>query len=141
MQTEKRSSYRQKVRAAKDGPASSSKGDDTDMADAAGAAASGPVDGPPAKRPRFGSLDGKAGTDGDDDHDDDDAGMHNGDAAAAAAGAGQEDDDGDGSEEEDDDESGRADSESGDETQDALELRAEEADDDPDEALDGDESD
>lgn len=134
MQTEKRSSYRQKVRAAKDGP---SKGDDTDMADTT--TASDPSGGPLAKRPRLASHD-NAETDNEEpdaDDDDDEASMDNEDEVAAAAAAVTEDED-----DEAEDDEGR----SGDETQDALESRAGEAGeadgaDEADEALDGDESD
>ncbi|KAF4510630.1 hypothetical protein G6O67_002506 [Ophiocordyceps sinensis] len=134
VQTEKRSSYRQKVRAAKDGP---SKGDDTDMADTT--TASDPSGGPLAKRPRLASHD-NAETDNEEpdaDDDDDEASMDNEDEVAAAAAAVTEDED-----DEAEDDEGR----SGDETQDALESRAGEAGeadgaDEADEALDGDESD
>ncbi|KAL7958190.1 histone-fold-containing protein [Trichoderma compactum] len=132
IQTEKRTSYRQKVRTSKHGP-----GDDTDMADTTIASEASASSGPRAKKAR---VDPSAGDDEevdaivneddevDDDDDDDDENEVDEDA--------QDDED---DEEVADEEDGGEGEASGDETQDALEERRsrEEAD----EALGGDESD
>ncbi|KAL5088825.1 hypothetical protein Trisim1_006240 [Trichoderma cf. simile WF8] len=135
IQTEKRTSYRQKVRASapKHGP-----GDDTDMADTTIASEASASSGPRAKKAR---VDPSAGDDEevdaivneDDDVDDDDDDENEGDEDA------QDDEDDEEAADEDDEEDGGEGEGSGDETQDALEERRsrEEAD----EALEGDESD
>ncbi|KAJ4864252.1 histone-like transcription factor (CBF/NF-Y) and archaeal histone domain-containing protein [Trichoderma breve] len=135
IQTEKRTSYRQKVRASasKHGP-----GDDTDMADTTIASEASASSGPRAKKAR---VDPSAGDDEevdaivneDDDVDDDDDDENEGDEDA------QDDEDDEEAVDEDDEEDGGEGEASGDETQDALEERRsrEEAD----EALEGDESD
>ncbi|KAL6834681.1 histone-fold-containing protein [Trichoderma camerunense] len=132
IQTEKRTSYRQKVRA-KHGP-----GDDTDMADTTIASEASASSGPRAKKAR---VDPSAGDDEEvdaivneeDDVDDDDDDENEGDEDA------QDEEDDEEAADEDDEEDGGEGEGSGDETQDALEERRsrEEAD----EALEGDESD
>ncbi|KAJ4150792.1 hypothetical protein LMH87_011526 [Akanthomyces muscarius] len=140
IQTDKRNTYRQKVKAA----AKPTAGDDTDMggggADSSLIAdttiASAPGDGgdnddaPPSKKAR---VEG-SGADADETEVDD----GEEDAAAEDMDDEEEDDEEEAEEEEDEDEDeeGRA---SGDETQDALEERVDR--DEADEALDGDESD
>ncbi|KAK0760082.1 hypothetical protein N5P37_007162 [Trichoderma harzianum] len=135
IQTEKRTSYRQKVRASapKHGP-----GDDTDMADTTIASEASASSGPRAKKAR---VDPSAGDDEevdaivneDDDVDDDEDDENEGDEDA------QDEEDDEEAADEDDEEDGGEGEASGDETQDALEERRsrEEAD----EALEGDESD
>ncbi|KAL7944785.1 histone-fold-containing protein [Trichoderma barbatum] len=132
IQTEKRTSYRQKVRASKHGP-----GDDTDMADTTIASEASTSSGPRTKKAR---VDPSTGDDeeidaivNDDDDVDDDDDENEGDEDAQ-----DEEDDEEIADEDDEDDGGEGEA-SGDETQDALEERRsrEEAD----EALDGDESD
>ncbi|KOS20261.1 DNA polymerase epsilon subunit D [Escovopsis weberi] len=130
IQTEKRTTYRQKVKAAK------SAGDDTDMADASAdpddPAASRAADAGPraAKKQRLDNEDEHDDDDDDEDQDDQDEDDE------------EEVEDEEEEEEEDEDEAegyedGRA---SADETRDAMEERRRGAD-EADEALDGDESD
>ncbi|KAL7788668.1 histone-fold-containing protein [Trichoderma ceciliae] len=137
IQTEKRTSYRQKVRATKHGP-----GDDTDMADTTIVSEASSSSGPRAKKARVDhsaeedeEIDAIVNEDDDEDDDDDDD-EHEGDEEA-------QDDDGEDEEagdEDEDEEDGVEGEASGDETQDALEERRS-RDDDGDEALEGDESD
>ncbi|KAK4064976.1 transcriptional regulator family: Histone-like TF [Trichoderma aggressivum f. europaeum] len=133
IQTEKRTSYRQKVRASKHG------GDDTDMADTTIASEASGSSGPRAKKAR---VDPSAGDDeevdaivneDDEINDDDEDDENEGDEDA------QDEEDEEEVADEDDAEDGGEGEASGDETQDALEERRsrEEAD----EALEGDESD
>ncbi|KJZ76645.1 hypothetical protein HIM_03981 [Hirsutella minnesotensis 3608] len=129
VQTEKRSSYRQKARAAKEGP--SSRGDDTDMADTT--TTSEAASGPRAKRARTEPNDHADTEDEDAEVDDDD------EAAAAAAADGDDDDEVVEEEDEEEDDDEGEEGGSGDETQDALEDRT--RGEEQDEALDGDESD
>ncbi|KAF4963177.1 hypothetical protein FSARC_8803 [Fusarium sarcochroum] len=120
IQTEKRTSYRQKVRAKKDGG-------DTDMPDTSHVETDADADttvastGPRAKRPRV--EPGTAEVEEDAETEDDEP-------------VPEDDDDDDEVEEEDEEGEGEA---SGDDTQDALEVK--EGKEEKDEALDGDESD
>ncbi|KAL7936793.1 histone-fold-containing protein [Trichoderma chlorosporum] len=139
IQTEKRTSYRQKVRASKHGP-----GDDTDMADTTVASEASASSGPRAKKAR---VDPSAGDDeevdaivneddevDDDDDDDDDDDENEGDEEV------QDDEDEEEAADEDDEDDGGDGEASGDEAQDALEERR--SREEPDEALEeGDESD
>ncbi|EHK26445.1 uncharacterized protein TRIVIDRAFT_17298 [Trichoderma virens Gv29-8] len=134
IQTEKRTSYRQKVRASKHGP-----GDDADMADTTIASEASASSGPRAKKAR---VDPSAGDDeevdaivnDDDDVDDEDEDDHEGDEEAQ-----DDEDDEEAADENDEDDGGEGEA-SGDETQDALEERRS-REEEADEALEGDESD
>ncbi|KEY66806.1 hypothetical protein S7711_07977 [Stachybotrys chartarum IBT 7711] len=135
IQTEKRTSYRRKVRAAKqnpDGTAITADGDDTDMADttAADTTMASEQDGPRASKKARIDASAKA-NEGDTEDEEPDAAEGEDEAADD-----DEDDDEDVGEE---DEDAQEDEASGDETQDALEEK--DRKDDGDEALDGDESD
>ncbi|TFB04079.1 DNA polymerase epsilon subunit D [Trichoderma ghanense] len=137
IQTEKRTSYRQKVRAA----SKHSPGDDTDMADTTIASEASASSGPRAKKAR---VDASAADNDEDDEEidaivnddddvvDDDEEDEDGDEET------QEDDEQEDAADEDEDEAGDGEG-SSDETQDALEERR--SREEPDEALEGDESD
>ncbi|KAH0498428.1 hypothetical protein TgHK011_005681 [Trichoderma gracile] len=146
IQTEKRTSYRQKVRASKHGP---SGGDDTDMADTtmASEASASSISGPRAKKARVdpSSVAAHDDEDAEDDDEEIDAIVNDDDDVVDDD---DEDEDGDEETQEDDEEDeeeaaageDEADGEgSSDETQDALEERR--SREEPDEALEGDESD
>ncbi|KAK1253744.1 hypothetical protein MKX07_001821 [Trichoderma sp. CBMAI-0711] len=145
IQTEKRTSYRQKVRASKHGPG----GDDTDMADTTmvSEASAASSSGPRAKKAR---VDPSAAAHDDDEDDDDDEEIDaivNDDDDVVDDDDDDEEDEADEETQEDDEENaaGEDDDEAGDgegssdETQDALEERR--SREEPDEALEGDESD
>ncbi|KAL7807865.1 histone-fold-containing protein [Trichoderma gracile] len=147
IQTEKRTSYRQKVRASKHGP-SGGGGDDTDMADTtmASEASASSTSGPRAKKARVDPSSAAAHDDEDDDEDEEIDAIVNDDDDVVDDD--DEDEDGDEETQEDDEEDeeeaaageDEADGEgSSDETQDALEERR--SREEPDEALEGDESD
>lgn len=141
IQTEKRTTYRQKVRASKHGPGGG--GDDTDMADTTMASeASASSAGPRAKKARVAHEDNED-EDVDDDeeidaivNDDDDVVDDDDDDEDEEEEAQEDDED---AADEDEDEAGDGAEGSSDETQDALEERR--SRDEPDEALEGDESD
>ncbi|KAL6872683.1 histone-fold-containing protein [Trichoderma longibrachiatum] len=141
IQTEKRTTYRQKVRASKHGPGGG--GDDTDMADTTMASeASASSAGPRAKKARVAHEDNED-EDVDDDeeidaivNDDDDVVDDDDDDEDEEEEAQEDDED---AADEDEDEAGDGAEGSSDETQDALEEKR--SRDEPDEALEGDESD
>ncbi|EGR47612.1 uncharacterized protein TRIREDRAFT_108421 [Trichoderma reesei QM6a] len=149
IQTEKRTSYRQKVRASKHGPG----GDDTDMADTtmASEASAASSSGPRAKKARVDPSSAAAAHDddeGDDDDEEIDAIVNDDDDVVDDDDDDEEDDEGDEETQEDDEENAAGEEEedeagdgegSSDETQDALEERR--SREEPDEALEGDESD